>query len=259
MTGMITVSHLCKTFFAPTRGEVKAVDDISFQADPGTIYGLIGPNGAGKTTTLRMIASILRPTRGTVTVDGYDVCTHPAEVRRRLGFLSTSTAVYDRMTPGEMVGYFGRLNGMDEATVQARIDELFELLDVNSFRDTLVGNLSTGMKQKVSIARAIVHDPPVVIFDEPTSGLDIMVARNVVDLVASLKDRRRAILLSTHIMSEARRLCDRLGIIHRGQLIAEGTQEQLAEQFGTDDLEDVFFAAVKSTQNTRTESTGPPG
>ena len=245
---MISIDRLGKTFFDPDRGNVAAVSNLSLQCAPGSIYGLIGPNGAGKTTTLRIVATLLKPSEGAVRVGGHDVVEEPEQARRQLGYLSTSTATYDRMTPVEMVCHFGRLHGMDGKALEERVDELFELLDMNRFRDQLIGQLSTGMKQKVSFARTIVHDPPVVVLDEPTSGLDIMVGRTVVDLVASLRDRQRTVLLSTHIMSEVRRLCDRVGIIHQGRLVAEGAPDDLAARFGHHDLDEIFFAAVRADE-----------
>ena len=253
---MIAVDNLHKSFFDVSRGEVNAVTDLSFRCRPGSIFGLIGPNGAGKTTTLRIVATILKPTSGTVCVGGHDVTTEPDAARRLMGYLSTSTATYDRMTPAEMVSHFGRLHGMAEDRLQQRLDALFDLLDMNDFRNELIGRLSTGMKQKVSFARTIVHDPPVVILDEPTVGLDIMVSRTVIDLIASLKEQGRAILLSTHIMSEARKLCDRLGIIHQGRLVAEGTPEELSQRFARTDLEDIFFAAVETDTKERLAASG---
>jgi sodium transport system ATP-binding protein len=174
---MIHVSHLSKSFTDLRRGEVTALHNATFDVAPGEIFGLLGPNGAGKTTCLRILSTVLRPTGGEAIIAGYNVETHPAEVRARIGFMSNNTGIYDRMTAWELVEYFGRLYGMPEDRLQARLEELFETLQMNDFRDVLGSKMSTGMKQKVSIARTIIHDPPVMIFDEPTSGLDVLVAR----------------------------------------------------------------------------------
>lgn len=199
---MISVQQLTKGFDDLRRGWVAALDHVSFEVQPGEIFGLLGPNGAGKTTCLRILSTVLRPSSGTATVSGFDVVTHPAEVRQRIGFMSSNTGIYDRMTAFEMVEYYGRLYGLSEELLKLRLERLFETLQMNDFRDTLGAKMSTGMKQKVSIARAIVHDPPVIIFDEPTSGLDVLVARKVLATVQSLKDQGKCIIFSTHIMRE---------------------------------------------------------
>ncbi|MGH9863479.1 MAG: ATP-binding cassette domain-containing protein, partial [Candidatus Acidiferrales bacterium] len=180
---MIEARELTKVFRDRKRGEIRAVDGVSFRCQPGQIYGLLGANGAGKTTTLRLLATILQPTDGTALVAGFDIFEQPENVRAHVGFLSTATALYGRLTPRETVAYFGRLNGMDEGRLKKRTEELFALLEVGEFADRRVDKLSTGMKQKVSIARTLVHDPPVMIFDEPTVGLDVMTARTIVSFI----------------------------------------------------------------------------
>src|SRR5271165_363636 len=185
---MIETRGLTKLFKDKKRGEIRAVDQVSFVCKPGQIYGLLGANGAGKTTTLRMLATILEPTGGTAIVCGHDVVDAPEKVRASVGFLSTATALYPRLTAQEMVEYFGRLNGLDEATLKKRIDEIFNRLDMNEFRDRRCDKLSTGQKQKTSIARTLVHDPPVMIFDEPTLGLDIMTARTITAFIRECRD-----------------------------------------------------------------------
>src|SRR5580692_1986534 len=177
---MIEARGLSKVFNDKKRGEVRAVDSVSFRCEPGQIYGLLGANGAGKTTTLRMLATILAPTAGAATVAGFDVVREPAKVRAHIGFLSTATALYDRLTAAETVEYFGQLFGLDSATIARRTSEIFKTLDMEEFRDRRCAKLSTGMKQKVSIARTLIHDPPVMIFDEPTLGLDVLTARTIV-------------------------------------------------------------------------------
>jgi sodium transport system ATP-binding protein len=241
---MIHVEGLTKYYADLRRGRLVALDGISFDAFPGQIYGLLGPNGAGKTTALRIISTVLRPSSGTVTVDGFDVVTQPSQVRRQIGFMSANTGVYDRMTAWEMVQYFGRLHGLEEGPLAERMEKLFERLQMNDFRDMLGAKMSTGMKQKVSIARALVHDPPVLIFDEATSGLDVLVARALLNTVAELRNQGKCIIFSTHIMREAEKLCDRLAIIHRGRILAEGTLDELRDRHEQRDLEELFFQLI---------------
>jgi len=241
---MIEARGLSKRFQDKKRGEIKAVDNVSFSCKPGQIYGLLGANGAGKTTTLRMLATILEPTDGTAIICGYDVVDCPEKVRAHVGFLSTATALYPRLTSQEMVEYFGRLNGLDEATLKKRIDDIFNRLDMNGFRDRRCDKLSTGMKQKTSIARTLVHDPPVMIFDEPTLGLDIMTARTITAFIRECRDRGKTVIFSTHIMSEVEKLCDVIGIIQSGKLLAEGTLAQLRDEHHEQDLEEIFVKVV---------------
>jgi sodium transport system ATP-binding protein len=241
---MIHVENLTKGFRDLRRGQVMAVDHISFDVKPGEVFGLLGPNGAGKTTTMRILCTVLKPTTGTVQLAGYDVVKQPGQVRQNIGFLSASTAVYDRMTAWELVEYFARLYGLAGERLQARMEEVFTTLRMNEFRDVLGAKMSTGMRQKVSIARAIVHDPPILIFDEPTLGLDVLVARAVLDSIARLRELGKCIVYSTHIMREVEKLCDRVAIVSRGKILATGTLEQLREQHGQQDLEELFFALV---------------
>jgi len=243
---MIEARHLAKRFRDPKRGIVRAVDGVSFSCRPGEIYGLLGANGAGKTTTLRMLATILTPSEGTAVVAGFDVARDPQLVRSHVGFLSTATALYGRLTALEMVQYFGRLHGLGEAVLRRRIDELFARLEMNDFRDRRCDKLSTGMKQKVSIARTLVHDPSVMIFDEPTVGLDIMAARAISRFIRECRDAGKTVVFSTHVMSEVEKLCDHIGIIHDGKLMAEGTLSQLRAQSGIHDLEDLFVKVVQA-------------
>jgi sodium transport system ATP-binding protein len=244
---MIEAQQLCKVFSDKKRGEVRAVDAVSFQCKPGEIYGLLGANGAGKTTTLRMLATIFKPTSGTAKVAGFDVNADPAKVRAHVGFLSTATALYGRLTAQEMVEYFGRLNGLEGATLRQSVDRLFDALDMNSYRDRRCEKLSTGMKQKVSIARTLVHDPSVMIFDEPTVGLDVMAARAIVSFIRDCRDRGKTVIFSTHVMSEVEKLCNRIGIIHGGKLLTEGTLTELRVRSGLTGLEDIFVRTVGET------------
>jgi sodium transport system ATP-binding protein len=242
---MIEAQQLTKIFRDKKRGEIRAVDNVSFRCQPGQIYGLLGANGAGKTTTLRMLATILKPTSGTARVAGHDIVTEPDQVRGKVGFLSTATALYARLSAQEMVEYFGRLNGMDNGRLKQRVDEIFKRLEMNEFRDRRCEKLSTGMKQKVSIARTIVHDPQVIIFDEPTVGLDVMTARTIVQFVRECRQQGKTVIFSTHVMSEAEKLCDTIGIIHDGTLLAEGSLAELRTRFGLEDLEDIFVQVVE--------------
>ena len=245
---MIEVHDLSKRFPDLQQGEIVALDGVRFTVDPGEVFGLLGPNGAGKTTCLRILSTILSPTSGTARIDGRDIVDDPDGVRARIGFLSGSTGLYDRMTARETVEYFGRLYGLDEDRLSDSIDRIFTTLSMNEFADTLNSRLSTGMRQKVSIARALVHDPPVLIFDEPTTGLDVLVARAVLDTVATLRDEGKCIIYSTHIMREAERLCDRLAIIHRGRILAAGSQQDLLETSEQPDLEEHFFDLVSQSE-----------
>src|SRR5690242_178027 len=241
---MIEASGLSKRFQDKKRGEIRAVDGVSFTCQPGKIYGLLGANGAGKTTTLRMLATILEPTDGTAVVCGFDVVDQPEKVRANVGFLSTATALYPRLTAQEMVEYFGRLNGLDEGTLKKRVNDIFQRLDMNGFRDRRCDKLSTGMKQKTSIARTLVHDPPVMIFDEPTLGLDIMTARTITTFIRECRDPGKTVIFSTHIMSEVEKLCDVIGIIHDGKLLTEGTLAELRKRYDEQDLEEIFVKIV---------------
>src|ERR1043165_5936724 len=245
---MIEARSLTKAYSDLVRGEVLALSDVTFSASSGQIYGLLGPNGAGKTTALRILSTVLQPTSGTAIVGGFDVITQPEMVRHQIGFISANTAVYDRMTAWEMVEYFGRLYGLDDDELRKRMELLFERFQMREIRDLLGAKMSTGMKQKVSIARAIVHDPPVLIFDEATTGLDVLVARALLKTVAELRDHGKCVIFSTHIMREAERLCDRIAIMHRGRILAEGTLDELREQHGEQDLEELFFRLISQQE-----------
>jgi sodium transport system ATP-binding protein len=226
---------------------------VSFECHPNAIFGLLGPNGAGKTTTLRVLSTVLRPTGGRATVAGFDVSTQPAEVRAHIGYMSASTGIYDRMTAWELVEYFGRLYGMEEGRLRERMESIFDWLQMNDFRDTLGSKMSTGMRQKVSIARTIVHDPPVLIFDEPTSGLDVLVARAVLQKIAELRDQGKTIVFSTHAMHEVEKLCSKVAIIHKGRVQAEGAPGELLERYDQPDLEELFFHLVERADSGRAE------
>lgn len=238
---MIEVSELTKAYEDLQKGRFIAVDSVSFSVGPGEIFGLLGPNGAGKTTVLRILSTVLQATSGIARVQGFDVSADPAAVRRRIGFVSNNTAVYDRMTAWEMVEYFGQLHGMPADALNARLIELFGKLRMDDFRNVPGAKLSTGMKQKVSIARALVHDPPVLIFDEATLGLDVLVARNLLQVIRSLKDEGKCLIFSTHIMREVERLCDRIAVMHRGRILDTGTLAELRDRHSQHDFEELFF------------------
>jgi sodium transport system ATP-binding protein len=238
---MVEVEGLTKAYPDIDAGPFLALDNISFQVGPGEIFGLLGPNGAGKTTALRILSTVLRATSGFARVNGFDVTTHPDEVRYSIGFVSNNTAIYDRMTAWEMVEYFGRLYGIPDDRLSDRMEQIFEQLQMQEIRNVNGGRMSTGMKQKVSIARAIVHDPPVLVFDEASLGLDVLVARALQKIISGFREQGKCIIFSTHIMREVEKLCDRVGILYRGKMLATGTLPELAEQCRCDDFEELFF------------------
>ena len=241
---MIEVHELTKTFQDKKRGAFNAVDGVSFTARPGEIFGLLGPNGAGKTTLLRMLATILTPSSGTATIAGFDIGRQPQQVREHIGFLTGSAGLYERLTARETVAYFGDLQGLAPEERDRRIRSIFAALDMEEFADRRGDKLSTGQKQRVSIARAIIHEPPVLFFDEPTSGLDVIAARTVVRFIRRCRDEGRTVIFSTHIMSEVEALCDRIGVIYGGRLAAVGTLEELRAQTGQTAFESVFLRLI---------------
>jgi sodium transport system ATP-binding protein len=240
----VSVRGLAKSFFDEGRGEVHAVDGIDFECRPGEIFGLLGANGAGKTTTLRMLATILRPTAGQASIMGHYIAEEPEAVRRSLGFYSASTALYPRLTARETLELFARINSFPEDRLKDRVDDLVARFGIAEYAKTRVDKLSQGMKQKVSIARTVVHDPPVLVFDEPTVGLDVINALEMQKVIAEFRAEGKTIIFSTHIMSEAERLCDRIAIIHRGKIHADDTLEHLREATGHHYLEDIFVHYV---------------
>ena len=245
MTDVLVAAEGLTKVFRTRKRTVTAAEDISFECPAGEIFGLLGPNGAGKTTTLRMLSTILTPTSGTARIAGFDVGSQPDKVREQIGFLATETGLYDRFTARETLRFFGRINELDEPEIRKRSDEIFETLDMEALADRRVGTFSTGEKQKLSLARSILHDPPVLILDEPTFGLDVMSARTVVETIGLFREQGRTILISTHIMRVAEKLCDRIGILFKGRLHALGTLDELKIRYGGADLEEVFFAAVE--------------
>lgn len=244
MTVMIEARDLTKVYFDKKRGRTLAVDNVSFSCSQGEILGILGPNGAGKTTTLRILATVIPASSGTATINGFDIHEQPSAVRGSIGYLSSTTGLFPRMTPHEMLSYVGRLHHVPEAKLRSRIDELATLLDMGDFMAVRCDRLSTGMKQKVSIARTLVHDPPVLILDEPTVGLDILVASAMVTFILQCRQENRAVIFSTHTMSEAEKLCDRIAILHHGHIHATGTLEELRNATGQRFLEDIFMTVI---------------
>ena len=241
----VAVEGLTKTFYDEARGEVRAVDGVSFACARGEIFGLLGANGAGKTTTLRMLSTILRPSGGSARVMGHEVLAEPEAVRASLGFYSASTALYPRLTARETLEFFARVNRYPAERVHARVAELVQRFGISDFQNARVERLSSGMKQKVSIARTVVHDPPVLIFDEPTVGLDVINALEMQDVIRALRGEGKTIIFSTHIMSEAEKLCDRIAIVHRGRMLASGSLAELRQATGRHYLEDIFVHYVR--------------
>src|SRR5688500_16546729 len=240
---MIHVSHLTKTYEDPDGGEVLAVRDATLTCNAGEIYGLLGPNGAGKTTTLRCLATVLTPTAGTATIAGHDLRDAPEAVRRSIGFLSANTGLYARLTPRETLRFFGALHGMSGPRLESRVEELLAMFDITGYADRPNDRLSTGMKQRVGLARAAVHDPPVLILDEPTTGLDPIVSRTVEDAVVALaREQGKCVLFSTHLLHQAEDICTRIGVIGGGRVLGEGTIPELCERTGTRNLREAFFS-----------------
>ena len=236
---MILLENLHKSFKAKT-GTVHAVKGVGFEARDGEITGLLGPNGAGKTTTLRMLYTLMSPDQGRIAVDGIDVAKDPTAVRRRLGVLPDARGVYKRLTARENVEYFGRLQGLDEATIQSRIERMADTLNMRDFLDRRTEGFSQGQRTKTAIARALVHDPRNVILDEPTNGLDVMTTRGLRGFLRDLRADGRSVIFSSHIMQEVAALCDRIVVIAKGEVRAIGSPDELREQTGLADLEDVF-------------------
>jgi len=223
---------------------LRAVDNISFKCQPGRIFGLLGPNGAGKTTSLRMIATMLKPTSGTINVSSFDTVNNGQKVRNQIGFMTGQTALYDRLTPLEMVKYIADLHGMSSEKFQKRKNKIFNLLDMEGFADRRIARLSTGMKQKTSIARTIIHDPDVMVFDEPTSGLDVMASRAIVELIKSCREEGKTVIFSTHRMGEVNQLCDDIAMIYKGQLCYNNTLDQFKSEMTQPTFEEEFIHRV---------------
>jgi sodium transport system ATP-binding protein len=243
---MIQVHNLRKTYDDPDGGLIHAVAGASFHCRAGEIYGLLGPNGAGKTTTLRCLATILTPTAGTATIAGCDLLTAPEDVRRNIGFLSASTGLYGRLTPRETLRFFGSLYGLEAGRLEERVDQVVEMFQITEYADRPTDRLSTGMRQRLGLARAVVHDPPVLILDEPTTGLDPIVSLAVEEAVQSLAAAGKCVVFSTHLLDQAQAICHRLGVIGKGRVLAEGTVEELKTITGTENLRQAFFKLVET-------------
>ena len=250
---MIEVKNLRKEFelskkqqkeFATTEKVAVAVDDISFTCQPGRIFSLLGPNGAGKTTTMRMLSTLFQPTSGSIMIGGVDAIKNPKEARAKIGFLTGSTGLYARLTPNEVIKYFADLYGVKKDDFEKRKKYLYDLLDMNDFANKRIAKLSTGMKQKVSICRTMIHDPEIIIFDEPTSGLDVITAENIIKLILDCKAQGKTVIFSSHIMSEVDLLCDDLAIIHKGKMVFEGTMEDFRNQMVAPNLTSEFIRII---------------
>ncbi len=235
---------LTKRFKVGKEESITAVKKLNLEAKSGEVLGILGPNGAGKTTTLRMISTILSPSSGTAVVNGNDVRKNPLQVRQSIGYLATEMGLYERLTPVETLTFFARINGLDQGLIDSRIEEVFNILDMGDFGDRRTDKLSTGMKQKLSLARSLIHDPPILIFDEPTQGLDLMTSKTVTDYIKEFKQGGKTIILSTHIMSVAEKLCDKIAILFEGEIKAYGNLDALLERSEGSNLESLFFEVV---------------
>lgn len=238
---MIKVEHLSKSFSDSKRGTRLAVDDVSFEVRSGEVFGLLGPNGAGKTTTLRMLGTLLKPTGGTAALNGFEITKDPQKVREQIGFLSGDMGLYGRLTPLEILDFFGKLNGMEATRRASKIQALVTMLDMQNFAGVRTDKLSTGMKQKTAIARTMLNDPPVLILDEPTSGLDVPTARTIETAIVEAKKAGKSVLYSTHVMEEAEYLCDRIGVISDGKMKMTGTMDELRAATGKHRLREIFL------------------
>lgn len=244
MEEKIVIKNLCKEFYDPQRGIVKAVDNVSFSAYKGEVFGLLGPNGAGKTTTLRMMATLMKPNSGSIRIAGFDTENDPRNVRRSIGYMSSSTALYPRLSPREIITYFAELNDYPENEIPMRVEKIIKYFGIGDYADTYSEKLSTGMKQISSIARTIVHDPPVLILDEPSSGLDVIVAQKIHNYINDLKNEGKTIIFSSHNMGEVEKICDRIGIINNGKLLTVGTINELRTISSKYYMEEIFIYFV---------------
>jgi len=254
---MIEVRGVSKTFELSKKQQkelnttdtlFQAVKDVSFTCRPGRVFSLLGPNGAGKTTTLRSIGGIIKPSVGEILIQGVDIVKSPNEARKHIGFLTGSTGLYERLTPNEMIHYFGGLYGVEKAIVDSRKNKLYDMLNMHDFANKLIGKLSTGMKQKVSICRTMIHDPDVLVFDEPTSGLDVISAEAIINLIRDCKNNGKTVIFSSHIMSEVELLCDDLAIMHKGEIIEQGTFADFKSKSPDKSLTERFIDVIKNSE-----------
>ncbi|MCL4108831.1 UNVERIFIED_CONTAM: hypothetical protein GTU68_050455, partial [Idotea baltica] len=239
---LIQLQKLTKHF-----GDKIAVDDLSINVSPGEVYGLLGPNGAGKTTTLRMILGLMKPTSGTAVIDGCSAADKPMEIRQRIGLVSASSGLYQWLSPREILQYFAVGYGLDKATADERIQKLTDVMQLHEFVDQRCATLSTGQKQRVTLARALIHDPPVVLLDEPTRGLDIVATKVVFEYIQHLRDQQKAIIVCTHRLDDAERVCDRFGLLYHGHLQYEGNLPELRQQTGQPALVEIFLELLQGT------------
>lgn len=251
---MIEVNNLCKSFtrqvqdkkskkkkFRIKKEEFLAVNNVSFTAQKGEIIGILGPNGAGKTTLLRMLGGILTPTSGHIQIGDFNYQENKNKAKKEIGYLSGNTKLYDRLSPRELLFTFGTLYDIDKKELKKSIEKISEIMEMDSFIDNKIENLSTGQKQRTSIARCLVHNPSIYIFDEPTLGLDVISSKSIIDFMKSERDRGKTVLYSTHYMEEAEILCDKIYMMHKGEFIAEGTCEELKNKYQTNSLRDIFI------------------
>lgn len=241
---MITINGVKKKFYDKKNGDFYAVDDVSFDVAKGEIFGLLGPNGAGKTTLLRMIATIMEQNEGSISVNGFDTLENPDGVKRSIGFLSGNTKLYKKLTPIETMRFFGQFYHIDKKEMERRIIKIIDILDMESFKDRIVEKLSTGQVQKTSIARCMIHNPDIYILDEPTLGLDIITSRTIIDFIKDKKKEGKTVIFSTHYMEEADSLCDRIGLIHNGKIVACGTKGELQSITGHESIRDIFLKYI---------------
>ncbi len=245
---MIVADNLVKVFPAADGTEKRAVDGLTFRVGRGRIFGLLGPNGAGKTTTLRLLSGLMSPTSGRAVLAGHDVAVEPRAVKSVIGFLTANTGLYQRLSPRELLRFFARLHGMNDGAVQARVEHLIEWLGMADFADLRGGALSTGQKQRTNIARALVADPPILIMDEPTLGLDVLSNRVILEFIVRERAAGKTIILSTHYLDEAETMCDSIGLLHQGRLVAEGTLDELRRFAGEERLSNIFLKVVQRHQ-----------
>jgi len=247
---MIKIENISKTFCDSSRGEIEAVLPTSLEVEKGEIFGLLGPNGAGKTTLLRMLSTVLTPTSGTAWINGFELKKDPENIKKSIGFLSGNTKPYGRLTPRELLNYFGALYDMTKRDIREKSEKIFELLDMNEFVNQRIDKLSTGMTQKTSISRCLLHDPPVLVLDEPTLGLDILTGKTIIEFIRTSAKNGKTIIFSTHYMTEAELLCDRIGLLHKGKLIDVDTLQKYKEKTGKTNLSDIFMTKIEEKMET---------
>jgi sodium transport system ATP-binding protein len=245
---MISVHELTKTFLTTNQEEILAVDHLTFRVSSGEVFGLLGPNGAGKTTTVRMILGLLNPTSGYAEVEGMRSSEFPEEVKRRVGLVSTSAGLYQWLSARELLLFFADLYGLPRDHAEARLVELTRLMDLGPFLDQRCSTLSTGQRQRVHLARALIHDPPIMLLDEPTRGLDVFGSQAIFDYISQLRREGRAVIVTTHRLDEAQRLCDRFGLMHHGRFVLEGTLDELRRQSGRETIVEMFMELTKHAE-----------